>query len=35
MAPNKPASTLIGISEFAIPGLLVEIEAVAVVRDGG
>lgn len=27
---NKPASTLIGISEFAIPGMLVEIEAVAV-----
>jgi 2-iminobutanoate/2-iminopropanoate deaminase len=26
---NKPASTLIGISEFAIPGMLVEIEAVA------
>jgi 2-iminobutanoate/2-iminopropanoate deaminase len=32
---NKPASTLIGISEFAIPGMLVEIEAVAVVRGGG
>ncbi len=28
---NKPASTLIGISEFAIPGMLIEIEAVAVV----
>ncbi|MBI4012236.1 MAG: RidA family protein [Candidatus Rokubacteria bacterium] len=27
---NKPASTLIGIAEFAIPGMLVEIEAVAV-----
>jgi reactive intermediate/imine deaminase len=28
---NKPASTLVGIPEFAIPGMLVEIEAVAVV----
>lgn len=28
---NRPASTLIGISEFAIPGMLVEIDAVAVV----
>jgi reactive intermediate/imine deaminase len=28
---NKPASTLIGINEFAIEGMLVEIEAVAVV----
>jgi 2-iminobutanoate/2-iminopropanoate deaminase len=27
---NKPASTLIGIAEFAIPGMLVEIDAVAV-----
>jgi len=27
---NKPASTLIGIGEFAIPGMLVEIEAIAV-----
>jgi 2-iminobutanoate/2-iminopropanoate deaminase len=27
---NKPASTLIGIGEFAIPGMLVEIDAVAV-----
>jgi len=27
---NKPASTLIGISEFAIEGMLVEIEAIAV-----
>ncbi len=29
---NRPASTLIGITEFAIPGMLVEIEAVAVAR---
>jgi 2-iminobutanoate/2-iminopropanoate deaminase len=29
---NKPASTLIGISEFAISGMLVEIEAIAVLR---
>ncbi len=29
---NKPASTLIGIAGFAIPGMLVEIEAVAVAR---
>jgi 2-iminobutanoate/2-iminopropanoate deaminase len=28
---NRPASTLIGISQFAIPGMLVEIDAVAVV----
>lgn len=28
---NKPASTLIGINEFAIEGMLIEIEAVAVV----
>ena len=28
---NKPASTLIGIKEFAIEGMLVEIEAIAVV----
>ena len=27
---NRPASTLIGIAEFAIPGMLVEIDAVAV-----
>jgi reactive intermediate/imine deaminase len=27
---NKPASTLVGIGEFAIPGMLVEIEAIAV-----
>lgn len=27
---NRPASTLIGIGEFAIEGMLVEIEAVAV-----
>jgi 2-iminobutanoate/2-iminopropanoate deaminase len=27
---NRPASTLIGVSEFAIEGMLVEIEAVAV-----
>lgn len=26
---HRPASTLIGIKEFAIPGMLVEIEAVA------
>jgi enamine deaminase RidA (YjgF/YER057c/UK114 family) len=32
---NKPASTPIGIGEFAIDGMLVEIEAVAVVRGGG
>ncbi len=29
---NKPASTLVGISEFAIEGMLVEIDAVAVIR---
>ena len=29
---NKPASTLIGIGEFAIPGMLVEIEAIAVAK---
>jgi 2-iminobutanoate/2-iminopropanoate deaminase len=29
---NKPASTLIEISRFAIDGMLVEIEAVAVLR---
>jgi reactive intermediate/imine deaminase len=29
---NKPASTLIGIHEFAIEGMLIEIEAIAVVR---
>ena len=29
---NKPASTLIEISRFAIEGMLIEIEAVAVVR---
>jgi len=29
---NKPASTLIEISRFAIEGMLVEIEAVAVVK---
>jgi|SRR4029453_4985696 2-iminobutanoate/2-iminopropanoate deaminase len=29
---NRPASTLIGITEFAIPGMLVEIEAVAVAK---
>jgi 2-iminobutanoate/2-iminopropanoate deaminase len=28
---NRPASTLIGISDWAIPGMLIEIEAVAVV----
>ncbi len=32
---NKPASTLIGIAEFAIPGMLIEIDAVAVVRGDG
>lgn len=32
---NRPASTLIGISEFAIPGMLVEIDAVAVVKARG
>jgi len=32
---NKPASTLIGLGEFAIPGMLVEIDAVAVVKRGG
>ncbi len=29
---NKPASTLIEISRFAIEGMLIEIEAIAVVR---
>lgn len=29
---NKPASTLIEISRFAIEGMLVEIEAVPVVK---
>ncbi|MBI3454603.1 MAG: RidA family protein [Candidatus Rokubacteria bacterium] len=29
---NKPASTLIGIHQFAIEGMLVEIDAVAVVK---
>ena len=29
---NKPASTLIEISRFAIDGMLIEIEAIAVVR---
>jgi len=29
---NKPASTLIGVSEFAIPGMLIEIEAIAAAR---
>jgi reactive intermediate/imine deaminase len=29
---NKPASTLVEISRFAIEGMLVEIEAVAVVK---
>jgi 2-iminobutanoate/2-iminopropanoate deaminase len=29
---NKPASTLIGINQFAIDGMLIEIEAVAVTR---
>jgi 2-iminobutanoate/2-iminopropanoate deaminase len=29
---NKPASTLIGINQFAIEGMLIEIEAVAVTR---
>lgn len=29
---NKPASTLIEISKFAIDGMLIEIEAIAVVR---
>ena len=32
---NRPASTLIGINEFAIPGMLIEIDAIAVVRRGG
>ncbi len=27
---HRPASTLVGIAEFAIPGMLVEIDAVAV-----
>jgi 2-iminobutanoate/2-iminopropanoate deaminase len=31
---NRPASTLIEISRFAIEGMLIEIEAVAVVREG-
>ena len=31
---HRPASTLVGINEFAIPGMLVEIDAVAVVRGG-
>lgn len=29
---NKPASTLIGINQFAIEGMLIEIEAVAVIK---
>jgi reactive intermediate/imine deaminase len=29
---NKPASTLIGINQFAIDGMLIEIEAIAVTR---
>ena len=29
---NRPASTLIGIDQFAIDGMLVEIDAVAVIR---
>lgn len=29
---NKPASTLIGINQFAIDGMLIEIEAIAVVK---
>lgn len=29
---NKPASTLIEISRFALEGMLIEIEAIAVVR---
>jgi 2-iminobutanoate/2-iminopropanoate deaminase len=32
---NRPASTLVGIGEFAIDGMLVEIEAVAVTRRRG
>jgi 2-iminobutanoate/2-iminopropanoate deaminase len=32
---NKPASSLVGIAEFAIPGMLVEIEAVAVAPRSG
>ncbi|MBI1846153.1 MAG: RidA family protein [Candidatus Rokubacteria bacterium] len=31
---NKPASTLIGINEFALDGMLIEIEAVAVLQGG-
>jgi 2-iminobutanoate/2-iminopropanoate deaminase len=30
--PSRPASTLIGVSELAIPGMKVEIEAVVAVR---
>ncbi len=29
---NKPASTLIGINEFALDGMLIEIDAVAVLQ---
>jgi 2-iminobutanoate/2-iminopropanoate deaminase len=29
---NKPASTLIQISKFALDGMLIEIEAIAVTR---
>jgi 2-iminobutanoate/2-iminopropanoate deaminase len=29
---NRPASTLIGISDWAIPGMLIEIDAIAVTR---
>ena len=32
---NKPASTLIGIGDFAIPGMLIEIEAIAVAKRRG
>ena len=32
---DKPASTLIEVSRFVVPEMLVEIEAVAVLPDGG
>ncbi|MFQ5828368.1 MAG: RidA family protein [Candidatus Methylomirabilia bacterium] len=31
---NKPAATLIGVRQFAMEGMLIEIDAIAVVKDG-